>query len=384
MRANLLVGIAMMLATTSLGQTTTPSTPKETKLTKKSELELALEEALKNNPDLRVAVAKAAEADAQLVRARAQVVQKVVAAYQVIDKAKATLAAAEATLARMQKLRSQTKGVVAEADYEAAVASVAQAKASLAAAQSELDYLTGKGKHAEKASRLYSKLDRDDAEKVIRVYGHLSDLVTEQAKGPAADRIRKALGKKGRFIIKDLTAREVLKSIQTEAERSGIHVQANTKGDAWDQKVTATFDDVPLSTVLQLLEDTLENHHVVIRDYGLLVVPRDKLPHGAVTMAAFLQSKPADPSAKNEDPIEGKVTRADGDLVTLSIGSDAGLVKGRELSVFRLGDKPRYLGKIKLVEVMAKTAVGQALKTDKMTGKIEVGDEVSTAPPIAK
>src|SRR5262249_13861365 len=76
---------------------------------KKSELELALEEALKNTPDLRVAVAKAAEAEAQLVRARAQVVQKVVAAWQAVDAAKANKAMCDRRLEQLTATRAKVK-----------------------------------------------------------------------------------------------------------------------------------------------------------------------------------------------------------------------------------------------------------------------------------
>src|SRR5205823_3928792 len=121
---------------------------------KKSELELALEEALKNNPDLRVAVAKAAEADAQVSRARAQTVQKVVAAWQAIDAAKANKATCDRRAEQMDKLRKVVSRGVTDEDYHAAVAAAAQAKATLATAESELEYLTGKGKTADKYAEM--------------------------------------------------------------------------------------------------------------------------------------------------------------------------------------------------------------------------------------
>src|SRR5690348_16019153 len=52
---------------------------------KKSKLEEMLAEALKNNPDIRVAVAKVAEADAELNRTRLQVMQKVVMLHHAIE-----------------------------------------------------------------------------------------------------------------------------------------------------------------------------------------------------------------------------------------------------------------------------------------------------------
>src|SRR4051794_15053359 len=157
MKTKLIGVVTLMLAGgLAVGQdfsSTTQAAPKmgsgSGSSSKKSDLELALEDALKNNPDLRVAVAKAAEADAQLSRARAQVVQKVVAAWQAIDAAKANKEACEARMNQLAKLRNVIKSGVSDDDSRAAVASAAQAKATLATAESELEYLTGKGKQAE-------------------------------------------------------------------------------------------------------------------------------------------------------------------------------------------------------------------------------------------
>jgi hypothetical protein len=401
MKTKLIGAVALLLASgLALGQDSPPAktkaTPKESQTTKKSgmsggssssskksELELALEEALKNNPDLRVAVAKAAEAEAQVSRARAQVVQKVVAAWQAIDAAKANKAMCEARMDRMARLRKVVNGGVTEDEYQAAVASAAQAKATLAAAEADLEYLTGKGKTAEKYAALiatyyYRLADRQKestAERAALEYW----LKGGSSKGPVVERIRKALEKKTRFTFKATSAREVLKSIQGDAERSGIHVQANTKGEGWDEKVTATFDDVPLSTVVQLLEDALGDHRVVVRDYGLLIAPQGKLPPNAVTLGEFLKSKAA---VASKAEVHGKVTGVQKDLVGLSIGSDAGVKKGDVLEVYRLGDNPRYLGKVKVTEVKAKSALSEVV--GKLTEAIKIGDEVGNVSPDTK
>src|SRR5262245_59044614 len=67
----------------------------------KSKLEQALDSALKNNPDLRVAQAELALADAKLAQAKMQITQKVVAAYNNVEVAEATYKAAELKAARM-------------------------------------------------------------------------------------------------------------------------------------------------------------------------------------------------------------------------------------------------------------------------------------------
>src|SRR5262249_39987223 len=102
----------------------------------------ALAEALKNNPDLRVALGKLHAAEAEASRARLQVVQKVVVQYQRTEQAQATVATAEATFARIRALKKT--GAVSAEEALAAEATLAQAKMNLAAARAEMDYLLGK------------------------------------------------------------------------------------------------------------------------------------------------------------------------------------------------------------------------------------------------
>ena len=76
------------------------------------------------------------------------------------------------------------------------------------------------------------------------------------------------------------------------------------------------------------------------------------------------------------DNVEGLVRRAEGNLVTISIGSDAGLQRGHTLEVFRYGQNPKYIGRIRIVEVTATQAVGQS--TGRMTAPMAVGDRVAS------
>src|SRR5262249_55698727 len=83
--------------------------------------------------------------------------------------------------------------------------------------------------------------------------------------------------------------------------------------------------------------------------------------------------------AKNPPPdgIQGIVKATDpSGYVTLSIGSDAGLVKGNTLEVFRLKPDPTYLGTIEILAVRPHEAVGKPLTRPR--GLIQVGDRVSS------
>jgi len=77
--------------------------------------------------------------------------------------------------------------------------------------------------------------------------------------------------------------------------------------------------------------------------------------------------------------IEGVVMKADtgSGLLTLSIGSDAGLTKGHTLEVFRLSPTPKYLGTVRIVDVTAQQAVARPI-TPMPAARIQQGDRVAS------
>lgn len=86
--------------------------------------------------------------------------------------------------------------------------------------------------------------------------------------------------------------------------------------------------------------------------------------------------------------VEGKVTGVQAvktvgrsELIEISLGSDAGLVKGHELFVWRsglsAGGKVKYLGKIRIDSTEKDRAVATVLEKDR-GGEIQKGDNVST------
>ena len=83
----------------------------------------------------------------------------------------------------------------------------------------------------------------------------------------------------------------------------------------------------------------------------------------------------ANPPPQN---VEGVVTETTvrGDLMRISIGSDAGLAKGHTLDVFRLKPTPQYLGQIRLTDVRANEAVGQPV--ERLKYPVQKGDLVAS------
>jgi hypothetical protein len=78
------------------------------------------------------------------------------------------------------------------------------------------------------------------------------------------------------------------------------------------------------------------------------------------------------------EEVGGRITRTDpqSGLVTINVGSDAGLIKGNTLDVFRLKPDPAYLGTIRILAVRPNEAVGQPIGL--RPGVIKEGDQVSS------
>jgi hypothetical protein len=80
------------------------------------------------------------------------------------------------------------------------------------------------------------------------------------------------------------------------------------------------------------------------------------------------------PAARIED-LRGTIQRVDGDLATITPGSDAGVAVGAKLYVFRLQPKGEFLGYLTILNVTPTQAVGRLTGT--MVRQVKVGDEVA-------
>jgi hypothetical protein len=337
----------------------------------KSKLEELLAQALRNNADIRVATAKLNEAEAELHRARLQVMQKVVQSYQAVEAARATVDFRQKEYDRIKQL--EASGAVERALVDEREKSLAAAKAQLAAAEADLSFLLGKGP-AESRTFWFTHGQAlnpapDYREALLSYYAALS-LAQKQrsenrlAPGPVTDKLRKALDQPVTIMATDQPLSHVLKLIRDA--NPDVHIQfprtLNLEG-----KVTVRLENIPLGAAMQLLEDMVPDLRVVVRDYGLLLVKEDSLPPRALLLEDFWKGgkpKAVEAEAKAPPEVEGLVKAVDekSGLMTLTIGSDAGLAKGQTLEIFRLGtpaDQSKYLGQISIVEVTAAEAVAK-------------------------
>ena len=98
--------------------------------------------------------------------------------------------------------------------------------------------------------------------------------------------------------------------------------------------------------------------------------------HGLPTeIEEYLKAKTPPPKVDGV-VTETKKPKDGGDLLlAISIGANDGLQMGHVLSVYRLGDKRKYLGRARIVDIDADTAVCELFEK---SGLVEKGDNVTT------
>jgi hypothetical protein len=273
-----------------------------------------LAEALKNNPDIRVGEAKVREADAELNRVRLQVAHKVIAWRQAWEAQKTFVDSAEADAKRAQELHR--RGAISQEEIGAVQQKLAQAKAKLAEMEAEMPLLLGKHPQAAKTEqRLRGEMGPVPLEigfefptiESLRAAVRSSNLVLAPPQVPPAsmaDKIRKALETPIKAEFKQKSVKEFIKALEPNAP--GLVIQVNDlygEGGILDTKIDFRCEGIPLSAVLQAIEDKIAaaarpkeeglypaSYRFVIRDYGLLFIPEDRLPPGAVLLQSFLKS----------------------------------------------------------------------------------------------
>lgn len=361
-----------------------PNLPKTA--TKKSRLEELLAEALKHNADIRVAEAKLAEANAELNRTRVEVTQKVVTLYHAIQSQKALVEYEQQKFTRFKELETQRAIDVKLMDEQ--TAKLTAAKAKLAELEAQMPALLGKTViiDFDNDGRLDLEFLNNYYRKALLAAARLKrESARSKVDGPLAERMRKALQTSVPVSYKETPLTRVFKDLEKNAP--GLSM----RDLGLDQfKVTLHFDEaLPVSAVLQALADDYDLH-ITVRAYGIRVTPSTfPVPPGALSVEEFLRQPPAEQPqpqpARTVNPptenVEGVVKSVDASsgLMTITIGSNAGLQKGHTLELFRLDKQPKnskYLGRIRILEVKPTEAVAQPV--GRLSAPPQVGDRVSS------
>lgn len=143
---------------------------------------------------------------------------------------------------------------------------------------------------------------------------------------------------------------KIVELAKTATDQQNKAVQANIKA--------RTFEERSQSLALALEEATKQNELI-------------RLGKTAARPGGERRPPPED--------VEGIVKNSDGKsgLVTVSIGSDAGISKGNSLYVYRLAPKPMYLGEIRIIDVNHHEAVGRPVMAQR-GGQLQPGDIVAS------
>jgi hypothetical protein len=424
-------------------------------------LDQLIAEALKQNPDIRVAESKVRETEAELNRTRMKVVSEVTFLHAEIQAAQAMVDYANKQHDRMSQLKKSAS--ISEEVYREAALALEKAKADLAAKQAKLPYLLGRSGNtgltpaklleqvkdskttddeflrrvtldilgrtpsAEeiKSFKALTEKDRrqkwidqllqtqwktpnstsiDVASSCIRCHeptsrwAVLADSfhhgmwldrflgIAAKPDSPLTDKLRKALDTTIHAELTKAPQKEVMDFVRSKTPGVNLIVRLKSDRKAGEATITANFrDPIPLGAFLQYLEDEL-GCSFVLRDYGVVVVSADeKLPPGAVRVIDFWKrGKSAEnkieadktPAPKDIRAKIDKIDEKDGNQVSITVGSDAGLQVNHMLGVYRTQPQPKFVGTIRIISVTPQRAVGRVV--DGASGALQVGDEVTS------
>ncbi|MBV9123710.1 MAG: HEAT repeat domain-containing protein [Planctomycetes bacterium] len=168
-------------------------------------------------------------------------------------------------------------------------------------------------------------------------------------------RIRLELGKAQQEIVS-------LRKVGADQEAKIAALQKQVK-ESQDKATAAQSARDGLQVRIQHLQEALEEK---TRELA-------RLQSGTATV----RSKPVVNSPSEN--VGGNVVDCDlqSGLVVVDLGSDAGLLKGNTLEVFRLEPRPLYLGTLHIVDVQAHQAVGRPVSPLKVNA-IQKGDRVAS------
>ena len=131
----------------------------------------------------------------------------------------------------------------------------------------------------------------------------------------------------------------------------------------------------------------LSEIRVAVRDYGLVIAPKEDLPPGVPPLRDFWKGAKADDknpqSGAKDQPakiVKGEVKDVNKDgHIHINIGKNDGLAKGDVLTVFRFRQEtevplPLFVGRVRVVELGEGDAVAEPLSDLKLA--IVPGDKV--------
>ncbi|MCI0380530.1 MAG: hypothetical protein L0215_23330 [Gemmataceae bacterium] len=285
----LLLGAAWTMAQDSSQKPAPKVADPKAEQKKSGSIEDLLSQALKNNPDIKVAEAKVREAEAALNKARHEVVAKVMLKNAEIKAVKISLDEASRRFERAMTL-FRAKSISTE---ELGIAEVTKLKlqAELGKVEAELPPLLGKQPPGLVINEiLLFEESIANLDTVVRLHGAARAKVVEVQIVPAtqAEKLRKALDTPVEVRISNASLNDALTYLQDKMQGINLHIGSNNLVEA--QVQFQLQKPVPVGAVFQWLEDQLDCRFV-IRDYGIVATERERIPPGAVLVHDFWKNK---------------------------------------------------------------------------------------------
>lgn len=273
-----------------------------------------IQKALANDPDVQVARAKLALAEAEVAKARQASVARVLGLRAQIEQQQAEVKVLT-EVADLQNARRKA-GAGSYEELLAAQVKLATAKAALARSETELRLLTGDGPKAAVAPRadtgsiaeeiasLLASTDPDAVARALRQSLRGNDV--KSLAGPIPARLgaalekRVSLGTKGQKV----TFTEALDVFKAKA---GFDIPVRSVPQP-PPEVVSDGVELPVIAWLQMFQDVGgygEEFTLYVREYGLLVADRKHAPPDAVTLTAFWRAHSAAeaaPVARQPEP----------------------------------------------------------------------------------
>jgi hypothetical protein len=297
-------------------------------------LEDAINTALRNHPDIRIAQAKIQMAEAELAQARLVITQKITAAHADLAASKAQQQLAERNHHRMMEL--QKRSAISAEEYEDARLRLEQARASVAAKEASLQLLLGTPIQAAApqptinsvttANLLATYLAAEQGDLVAMqgsIDKHLGlQLATRTPPQPIADRLKDTLDKP--VSMEKQSGVELETFLQELLKRSSFDVKVRfpaTENKQLSNNVTKLNLDAgeyPLRVWLQLVLDETNNYRnmnlqidpssarkplrfdLYLREYGLLLSTPDLAPPDAITVQQYWKQLQAERASKEK------------------------------------------------------------------------------------
>src|SRR5262249_14335952 len=198
-------------------------------------------------------------------------------------------------LGRRERARALHKqGGIAKEELDAMEAAWQKAKADLAVLEAQMRYLVGQpGKRTSKERGSDGVLLWDLADDGWDRYVPDAALRIPDT-GVRIPKIEPKLGEKLRTIMAkpvsgsftDTPAHDIVDWLADHAKGVNVHLNTTIKEDAASVKFNSP---IPLSAAFQWLEDRF-GWRCVIRDYGIVIIERDRIPPGALLLQDFLRT----------------------------------------------------------------------------------------------